>query len=126
MKGKIFDGVVICIAGVALIAVNAPWLVAACPDRTVRNNSPCVTQANKCAQNYPYCSGFDQHVYNGRFQCDIINVDTYCIGSGNFEDCYLECDCTPDSRLKECVPDATSCQLVVKETKVAIPCPDDS
>ena len=102
------------------MALNTGFLVA-CPNMTVRPNSPCVIQAKVCPiPNMQVCSTKGEDVQPGNFQCDSPNAGTQCTGSGQFAPCRTECACGRVNGVCILVP---PCQAFNSETKVPVGCP---
>lgn len=106
---------------VALLSTNTGWVLAVCPDVTVRPNSPCKTTVKVCAQ-VPGCPGNGEKVYQGDFQCDRPGSGTTCEGSGSFAPCSYECDCYAVGPNNCVMHVSQGCQAHSAETKREVSC----
>lgn len=116
--------IVACIVGM-FIATRA-W--SACPDMTVRPNSPCKTNnIALCVPTGPpgggvHCPASGETVASGNFQCDMPKPDVTCTGAGtqSIAPCNTVCSCTVSGQT--CVL-VVPCQTFGAEQLKEVACP---
>jgi|GEM_PF-3202305 len=109
-------------SAIAMGAQNPPN----CPDMSVRANSPCVLGGLGCQLIDGQCPGQGDYIFSGPFQCDVIQVGSYCVGDSlGQKNCYFRGKCILTGLGNNCVTDLQDVngQMNTLEGKKTDPCP---